>query len=278
MKTSGGTTLIIDEIPAILTGKPEEQPPGRLVEVDRNGRVLFESTALQMPYDAMPAPDGTWLVNIIRARAVWRISPSGEVLSETKVGGYPCSLQLLEDGNMLIAGWDDDVPGFVREFTPSGELSWSLEGLRWPWKAERLANGNTLVADAGRSRVFEVDRSGSEVWAIEGLGPSAPTLFDDLGPVYAQRLLNENTLVSIRGESRVVELEADGKVVMEFGPPLLHKPYSAVRLEDGNTLIADQGHFRVVEVNIGGEVVWEMGGFGYPAKAYRLYRRDRARP
>jgi hypothetical protein len=268
--TPGGTTLIVDEIPAILAGTPEGQAPGRLVHIDADGTILFETQALSMPYDVARSADGQWLVSIIRARAVQRLSPAGELVSETKVGGYPCSLQLLEGGHVLVAGWDDDLPGFVREFDPGGEIVWALEGLQWPWKAERLPNGNTLVADAGRRRVFEVTRERDEAWAIEGLGPAAPSLFDDLGPVYVQRLDDGHTLVSIRGESRVVEFDREGDAVWEVGPPLLHKPYSAVRLRGGNTLVADQGHFRVVEITRRREIVWEMGGFGYPAKAYRL--------
>jgi hypothetical protein len=267
---SARTTLVVDEIPAILAGTPEGQPPGRLVQFAADGSILFETKALQMPYDAAPTPDGGWLVNIIRARAVYRLSPGGEVLFETKGGGYPCSLQLLDAGHMLVAGWDDDVAGFVREFAPSGEIVWRLEDLHWPWKAERQPDGNTLVADAGRRRVFEVTSDRSEVWAVDDLGPATPTLFDDLGPVYVQRLLDGHTLVSIRGESRVVELDRSGNVVWQVGPPVLSKPCSAVRLDGGNTLVADQDHFRVVEVTSERRVAWELGGFGYPAKAYRL--------
>ena len=189
---------------------------------------------------------GGWSTSSARGRC--SSLTDGEVLSETKVGGYPCSLQLLDAGHLLVAGWDDDIAGFVREFAPSGEIVWRLEDLHWPWKAERLRDGNTLVADAGRRRVFEVTSDRNEVWAVDDLGPATPTLFDDLGPVYVQRLLDGHTLVSIRGESRVVELDRSGHVVWEVGPPLLSKPYSAVRLDDGNTLVADQGHFRVVEV------------------------------
>ena len=121
------------------------------MHLDVDGSKLFETEALQMPYDACPLPDGGWLVNLIRARAVLRLSHSGEVLSEIPVGGYPCSLQRLSDGNVLVAGWDDDVPGFVRELTPDGEVAWQIEGLRWPWKAERLSNGDTLTVAGPRA-------------------------------------------------------------------------------------------------------------------------------
>ncbi|MFQ5789613.1 MAG: hypothetical protein ACE5JI_03965 [Acidobacteriota bacterium] len=262
------STLIVDEIPGRIVGNDEE-PPGRILHLDRRGEPIWEIDTLKMPYDAVRQEDGGYLVNIIRARAVWKISPEGEVVSEIKVGGYPCSLELLGSGHILVAGWDDDVPGFVRELDGEGNIVWAVENLRWPWKAQRLDNGNTLIADAGKNRVFEVNPAGEEVWAVDSLGPEAPELFDALGPVYCQRLADGDTLVSIRGLSKVVELDPSGKVVWEVGPELVKNQYSAVRLWNGNTLIADGGNWRVIEIDVDKNIVWEKGGFGYAAKAYR---------
>jgi glycosyltransferase involved in cell wall biosynthesis len=172
-----GATLIVDEIPGRIVGDDDE-PPGRLLLLDRAGNATVDIQTLKMPYDAAITPDGNFLVTIIRERAVWTVTPAGETLARMPVGGYPCSLQLLDDGNVLVAGWDDDVPGFVREFDLTGQVVWSAEPLRWPWKAERLQSGNTLIADAGTKRMFEVTPGGDEVWAVEGLGPETPELFD----------------------------------------------------------------------------------------------------
>lgn len=267
--TPPGSTLIVDEVPSRLPGSSPDVP-GRILLLSERGETLWESSALKMPYDAVPLSDGSYLVNIIRVRSVWRVAPSGVVTALFPVGGYPCSLQLLPDGNFLVAGWDDDVPGFVREWDPGGRLVWSLEHLRWPWKAERLANGSTLVADAGTGRVFEVNRERREVWGIGGLGPAEPRLFDALGPVYCQRLANGNTLVSDRAHSRVVEVRPDGSAVWEVGRNVLQDQYSALRLPNGNTLVADAGHHRVIELAPDCRIVWERSGFGYPAKAYRF--------
>lgn len=262
-------TLIVDEIPGRIVGNDDE-PPGRLLLLDSSESPLIDISTLKMPYDATITPEGNFLVTIIRERAVWTVTPGGTVLARMPVGGYPCSLQLLPSGNVLVAGWDDDVPGFVREFDPAGRIIWRLEPLRWPWKAERLPNGNTLYADAGTNRVVEVALDGAEVWAVDGLGPARPALFDALGPVYCQRLADGATLVSIRGLSRVVELDPAGAVVWEVGPELVKNQYSAVRLPNGNTLIADGGHHRVIEIDRDKRILWEYGGLGYPAKAYRV--------
>ncbi len=263
------STLIVDEIPGRIVGNDDE-PPGRLVHLDGVGNPVTDIQSLKMPYDAVPTPDGNYLVNIIRARAVWRVTSQGDVLHQIPVGGYPCSLELLENGHLLVAGWDDTVPGFVREFDGGGNIVWRHEPLRWPWKAQRLENGNTLIADAGTNRVFEVNQNGEEVWAADHLGPETPELFDALGPVFCQRLENGNTLVSVRGLSKVVELNRESNVVWEIGPDIVLNQYDAVRLWNGNTLICDSGHFRVIEVDFDKNIVWEKGGFGYPAKAYRF--------
>jgi hypothetical protein len=264
----GRSTLIVDEIPGRIVGNNDE-PPGRLLLLNPAGEIAWQTARLKMPYDATRLADGSYQVNIIRARAVWTVAPDGAVLREQPVGGYPCSHEVLPNGNLLVAGWDDDLPGFVREFDPAGTIVWSLEQLRWPWKAQRLANGHTLIADAGLSRVYEVNQRGEEVWAVDGLGPAEPALFDALGPVYCQRLYDGNTLVSIRALSTIVELDPRGRVVWEVGPEVVANQYSAVRLWNGHTLIADAGHFRVIELDSDKQIVWERGGFGYPAKAYR---------
>jgi hypothetical protein len=261
-------TLIVDEIPGRIVGDDDE-PPGRVRFLDAAGAIAWEHMHLKMPYDAVLLPDGGYLVNIIRERAVWQIASDGAVVRQQPVGGYPCSLELLPSGNILVAGWDDDVPGFVREFDPAGTVVWRHEPLVWPWKAQRLANGHTLIADAGTGRVYEVGRQGEEIWAMAGLGPDEPALFDALGPIWCQRLYDGNTLVSIRALSRIVELDPAGRVVWESGPEIVANQYSAVRLATGNTLIADAGHHRVIELNVDKQIVWERGGFGYPAKAYR---------
>ena len=265
---TGSSTLIIDEIPGRIIGNDDE-PPGRIVHLDANGDVIWETTSLKMPYDATPTADGGYVVNIIRAKAIWKIARDGQIEHRMPVGGYPCSQQLLANGNLLVAGWDYHLPGFVREFDEAGKIVWQTEGLRWPWKAERLANGNTLIADAGTNCVFEVNPAGNEVWKVAGLGPEQSTLFDALGPVYCQRLQNGNTLVSIRSWSRIVEVNRNKQIVWEVGPDLVKTPYSAVRLENGNTLIADCGNFRVIEIDLNKQIVWQLEGLGYPAKAYR---------
>lgn len=263
------STLIIDEIPGRAVNDPNF-PPGRLVHYAENGDVIFETNMLKMPYDAVSMNDGTYWVSLIRENALWRINTDSEVVDVLHVGVYPTAFSVLENGNILVTGWDDDHPGFVREYNLNKEIVWRLEDLKWPWKAQRLENGNTLIADAGLNRVYEVTSDGTEIWSYDDIGPEVNELFDGLGPTYVERLKNGNTLISARAVSRVVEVDMDGTVVWDVGKPLIDTQYSATRLKNGNTLIADAGHNRVIEIDRDKNIIWQKGGFGYPAKAYRL--------
>ena len=83
---------------------------------------------------------------------------------------------LLENGHILIF---DNGPwrkySRVVELDPlrgeSGEIVWSYEGTpresffsEWRGSSQRLPNGNTLICEAERGHVFEVDPAGEVVW------------------------------------------------------------------------------------------------------------------
>jgi len=163
------STLIIDEIPGRLNGD-NNFPPDRLVHYASNGDIIFETNMLKIPYDAVRLDDISYWVSLIRENALWRISTDSKTLAVINVGGYPCAFEVLANGNLLVAGWDDDVPGFVKEFTPERKIVWQILDLKWPWKAQRLKNGNTLIADGGNHRVIELDQEKNIVWQKIGFG------------------------------------------------------------------------------------------------------------
>ena len=46
---------------------------------------------------------------------------------------------------------------------------WSDPEMQWPRDADRLPNGNTLIADSNSERILEVNESGDVVWQISGI-------------------------------------------------------------------------------------------------------------
>ncbi|UPV74482.1 arylsulfotransferase family protein [Halorussus limi] len=48
---------------------------------------------------------------------------------------------------------------------------WTDEEMKWPRDADRLPNGNTLIADTNAHRVLEVNETGAVVWSAEFYAP-----------------------------------------------------------------------------------------------------------
>lgn len=86
---------------------------------------------------------------------------------------FPHHPSLLEDGNILI--FDN---GFHRDYSRVIELNPVTKEIEWEYKADspesfhsptrgsaqRLPNGNTLIAESDKGRVFEITRDGKIVW------------------------------------------------------------------------------------------------------------------
>ncbi len=172
-------------------------------------------------------------------------------------------VQLLANGNLVIVcgrtvqevGPDKKV---VREIgKPAVEVAES---------AQRLKNGNTVIADNGKMRVVEVNDKDEVVWSYD-----VPNANKRPTPTMRQvrRLDNGNTLICASTEDEVIEISPEKKVVWRYALPF---PYLATRLENGHTLISSgsgygskEGYF-LVEVDKDGKEVWKYGGADAPAE------------
>lgn len=150
----------------------------------------------------------------------------------------------------------------------SSVISASLRGtpgmLDFPCDVERLANGNTLITDAGDelglgSEVIEVDPAGHLVWCFgDGLAFAHS----------AKRLDNGNTLIADTTNNRVIEVTPAKEVVFttdDWGGGTgtlsdgthLNYPNDA-HLESGDRLlITDRNNNRCLIVDRRGAVLWE---------------------
>lgn len=98
---------------------------------------------------------------------------------------FPHHVSLLENGNILIF---DNV--FHGDYSRVIELNPVTEEIEWEYKgdppksfwsptrgsAQRLPNGNTLIAESDRGRVFEITRDGEIVW--EFYNPEVGEFYD----------------------------------------------------------------------------------------------------
>ena len=145
------------------------------------------------------------------------------------------------NGNTLIAmGYRNTVI----EIDSSGKDIWTYNNSQGCWSAEKLSNGDVLIAEYSAGRVVQVDRDKNIVWE-----------FRCASPLNAKGLPNGNVLVGEYGGQRVKEVDRDKNVVWD------HKARTSVcdvhRLLNGNTLIAELN--RIVEVTPDSKEVWEFG-------------------
>ena len=225
---------------------------------------------------------------------------SGISANDFDMGELP--MELMVRGNTLITefgGNQTRQDGRVIEVDSAGNIVWEKTGLTEPMDAERLSNGNTVIAEFGGDRVIEIDVAGSIVWEKTGLSSpfdverlsNGNTLIVEAnvvdghvieigstgevwnktglsGPVDAERLSNGNTLITEHIGKKIIEVDSAGNEVWNMTE--LHVPKDAERLSDGNTLIAECGANRVIEVDSTGTIEWIVTELHYPVDVERL--------
>lgn len=139
-----------------------ESGPGRIIEVDREGRIQRE---VKLKLDRPDAHRDTRLA------------------------------RKLPDGHYLVCHEGESA---VREYDGQGRVVWSHAVTTADGKpaavysASRLPNGNTLIGAGNGHRVIEVDRAGKVVWSIEEKDLPGVTL---AWVTLTERLPNGNTFV-----------------------------------------------------------------------------------
>ena len=203
------------------------------------------------------------------------VEADGEISWEMPWGGIH-DIHLLENGNILTREGRTAVVEIDRA---SKQVVWKYDaahrngntGKRVEVHAfERLANGDTMIAESGTARIIEVDREGNLRNEI-GLTVNHPNPHSDTRLV--RKLGNGNYLVAHEADGMIREYDGrTGAVVWVYDVPLFgkapkagHGPdafgdqaFAALRLDNGNTLIATGNGHGVIEVTPDREIVWQI--------------------
>lgn len=183
---------------------------------------------------------------------------AGKVVWEHVPPSIAVIFQILANGNVLYAY--GGKPTGVREVTREGREVWNyVSECPQVLGCERLANGNTLVAEQGPCRAVEVDPQGKVV-RVTALKTSTENYHLQVRNVH--KLANGNILAAHEGEGAVREVDPEGKVVWEYRD--VENAGDAQRLKNGNTLISCGTQKRVIEVTPDGKVAWEFGAQDAP--------------
>jgi outer membrane protein assembly factor BamB len=175
-------------------------------------------------------------------RLVWEFRPP----STTVI------FQVLPSGNILF-GYGGQPTG-VREITSRGETVFDyVSRCHQVFGCERLANGNTLVAEQDPCQALEVNPQGQTVH-VTPLTTNVKGFHLQVRNVH--KLANGNILAAHEGEGAVREVDPQGTVVWEYTG--VTNTGEAQRLANGNTLICCGTQRRLIEVTPEKEVAWEF--------------------
>jgi len=200
------------------------------------------------------------------------LNEKGDVEWEVPCKFTSHDIALLPNGNYLLHMSDTTI----EEMTPDKQVVWKHESKPTEGhKAvqihafQRLANGNTMVSEAGNARIIEVDKDDKIVKEFP-LTIEHPSTHSDTRLV--RKLDNGHYLVAHENDGIVREYDEAGKVVWSYKLGLAGRPaspghgpeghgdhvYSAYRLPSGNTLIGCGNGNRVIEVTPDGNIVWSI--------------------
>ena len=257
---------------------------------------LPDTSTLPVKYD-MPRgtadPDIT--VDVYVPEKVW---PGTTLLADLHVADRPRIIELNLRGEIV---WEYLVPaglaqytnpGFDVEWLPNdnvlfvlprhgvyeinrdGDTVWSYLQPKVSHDADRLPNGNTLMAWGGGdtkqdAQAREVNPDGETVWswrAGDYFDRPPYSDIDDEGWTHTNavsRLENGNTLISPRNFNFLVEVDAEGNVVRTIGEGTFKGQHEPEIQSNGNILLANHGRpHRVIEYNPESDsVAWQSKGF-----------------
>jgi hypothetical protein len=204
--------------------KSADYPHGAALELDSNGRTLFEYTGTQSEVNSVEKTrEGHYVLTEAGDRPrLLELDASGKTIVEfplmcqTKDAHMETRMaRKLKNGHYLVPHLLDLA---VREYDRSGKVVWEAKTPNWPFSAIRRENGNTTISCTHGNMVVEVDKKGSIIWQLTNDDlPGAP-LKDACG---AQLLSNGDLVITSYGsggadEPKLTEVTPDKKIVWQL--------------------------------------------------------------
>lgn len=261
--------------------------------VDKSGNENSKVASVYATPTAMPrgASDPEIEVNIYRSDKAWA---GTTLLPDNHRTGRPRVIEVNMLGEII---WEYQLPESLRQYTNpgfdvellpnnnlllllprkgvfeinrKGEIVWKYLDAKVSHDADRLPNGNTLVAFGNEDKISdaqvkEVNRKGEVVWKWHAGDHFNKEPFRD---IYRQgwthtnavlRLSNGNTLISLRNFNFLVEVDPQGMIVRTIGEGVLKRQHDPEILPNGNILLANHRRpHSAVEIDPStGRIVWE---------------------
>ncbi len=176
--------------------------------------------------------------------------PSGRVLWR-RTNHRGTELSVLPSGNILYI---EDPKSTITEIDPQQNIisQYKTENVSL-MSVERLENGNTLLVDDSKPRLFEVTPGGQIAWSVEKPEYKGQSMRR------ARRTPDGTTIVAIQDSGLLLEIDSKGDIVRKHEFP--HRlPAFAKPLPDRGMLIGLAGPGEVRRVDAAGKTVMTFAG------------------
>jgi len=138
-----------------------DRTAGRVFEVTRDGREVWEKTGLNSPTDADRLPNGNTLILENGAGRVLEVTPRGDAVPVAEGLNNPYDADRLPNGNTIVA---DSGNNRIVEFDPGGREVRAIPDLPFPNNVLRLPNGHTLYTTYTSGTVAARDPENALLW------------------------------------------------------------------------------------------------------------------
>ncbi len=241
----------------------------------------------------------------LNGKVLWKIDVPRSCEEDAEAGANQCGnrisdVELLPNNHVLVMAGGCGV----YELNRRGEVVWEYLNRTVSHDADRLENGNTIMACSIAEQVskfpykdpqaIEVNQEGEIVWTWYAKQQYAKSKYRDHRAPDAndwthvnsvQRLADGNTLLSVRNWNLLVVADAEGATAWEtggydsmfrgWGASSPHCPHTPVLLDNGNIIVSEPIKGRVVEWSPKQKRVvwawpdpnWEEGGTYYFVRA-----------
>ena len=177
---------------------------------------------------------------------------------------------VLDNGNVLIA-WSDEVKEINPQENDTVVFHYRLSAVNKEiGTAQRLSNGNTLIAELGKEpKLLEITTDGTVAVTVN-LKPETDNAH--MQTRMARKLANGNYLVPHLLAFNVKEYNSQGEVIRVLktdleslgGRAAENWPFTAIRLVNGNTLVNLTHGNKTVEFDEAGNIVWKISNADFP--------------
>jgi len=207
----------------LALSKSKTYPSGAVVEVTKEGKIVFEFKGSQSEVNTVQAlGDGKILLTEAGDKPrILEVNRDGKITAEVAIRAQTKDHHLqtrmsrkLPNGHYLVPQLSDRV---VREYDSEGKIVWEAKTPNMPFTAIRTPDGHTLIGCTVGNLVIEVNAKGEEVWRVTNDDLPGKPISDACG---VQRLDNGNTVFTsyrtTAGQIKLVEVTREKKIVWTY--------------------------------------------------------------